>query len=170
MRASKKIETSIETELENARIGYQVAIGLVTDLNSAIWSIFNAMLVAHSIVVAGLTLILTSQFSSSAFRTILSMVGLILCLVWFVTVKRHRDYRAYYLMTAREIEEQYFGRIVTTLSRGGEFANGKPTTLKIGGKKYVTRLSFWSRLANAESASNLIIIIFAVIYVGLFFV
>src|SRR5574341_1647444 len=121
--AKAKKETNIpssDVELENARVGYQLALTMVTELMNVIWSIFNTMLVANSIVVAGISLILSSKPSDVMFfKIILSTIGLVICLMWFFIVKRHRDYLAYYMMSARELEEKYLSNGINFLSRGG---------------------------------------------------
>ena len=118
-------------ELENARWGYQVAISNANIFAEQFWSIFNAMLVANSIVSAGISFARSTQ-STNLFSIFLSITGFVLCFVWFLLSKRHQEFAAYYVLSAREIEEQYFTKSVMTLSRGANFADGKSTTLKLG--------------------------------------
>jgi hypothetical protein len=57
-----------KSELENAKVGYQAAVNLITGVISVIWSIFNAMLVANSIVVAGISLVLGNQTANHNYK------------------------------------------------------------------------------------------------------
>jgi len=156
-------------ELENARWGYQVAISCATLYAETIWSIFNAMLVANSIVVAGISFVGATQ-SLNLFIIFLQLIGLVLCFVWFLLIKRHREFTAYYVLSAREIEERYFLKSVKTLSRGGDFADGKSVILDIGQSKIKRQMSIWARLTRGEAASYIVILVFALIYISTFFI
>ena len=154
-------------ELENARWGYQAALSNSNSYSSIFWSIFNAMLVANSIVIAGIS------FASAPYPELaglLSGVGLIVCYIWFLLSKRHQEYVIYYLLAAREIEEQYFSKSVKTISRGGDFADGRQITLEIGRSTSKRRLGFWARRTDGEKAPYIIMGLFAIIYLGAFLV
>ncbi len=124
------------------------------------------MLVANSVVVAGLSFVLINQGSSFYLKIFLAIIGLIICLSWFLIAKRHRDYLAYYILSARELEEKFLGNNVTTLSRGGIYSNGKSVKLTINDAEINLRMSFWSRIVKGEIASYAIILVFVAIYVG----
>ena len=98
---SKKVHPD---DLENARWGYQVAISSSTLFAQQFWSIFNAMLVANSIVIAGISYVKSTQ-SLNPFSKYVSIIGLVLCLIWFLLSKRHQEFTAYYVLSARELEE-----------------------------------------------------------------
>ncbi len=156
-------------EIENARLGYQVASDLASFYGGAIWSMFNAMLVANSIVVAGTTFVLSSNSPLLLLKIILPIIGLLLCFTWFLLVKRAHEYSAYYTLSAREIEEHYLSDTVQTLSRGGAFGSGKTVTFKLGGTEEKRQMSLWARLIRNEVVSYLIILMFVAVYVGIFF-
>ena len=156
-------------ELENARWGYQIATSSAILFAEQFWSIFNAMLVANSIVSAGISFVKSSE-SLNPFSLYLSIIGLVLCFVWFLLSRRHQEFAAYYILSAREIEERYFSNSVKTLSRGGDFGDGKSITLQLGQSETKRKLSFWARLENKVAASYLVILIFALIYIGAFFI
>ena len=156
-------------EIEDARLGYQAASDLATFYGGAIWSMFNAMLVANSIVVAGATFVLSGSSSLLLLKNLLPIIGLLLCFTWFLLVKRAHEYSAYYILSAREIEERYLSDAVKTLARGGVFGSGKVVTFKLGGTEVTRRMSFWARLIRNEIVSYLIILIFVAVYIGIFF-
>jgi amino acid permease len=171
MKDSKKgPRLSYAAQLENARVGYQAAMSTAIAVDQVIWSIFNTMIVANSIVVAGIGLVITNQPSSSLYKILLSIIGVILCFVWFFMAKRHRDYFDYLILSAREIEEKYFSQSVVTVSRSSFYSKGQAVVLRIGEEQTIRRMSFWSRLMKGEVAAYTIIIVFVVIYVSIIFI
>ena len=152
-------------ELENARWGYQAAISVVISHQDTFWSIFNAMLVANSIVIAGI-----GFAGLGPFKILLPMIGGILCILWLLVSKRHREYVTYYLFSAREIEERYFLDSVKTFSRGGDFASGEPVTLEFGGTKSKRQMDIFSRRIKGETVSYTVILVFELIYLGALFI
>ena len=92
MKSSSK---KLIPDVENARLGYQVASELAAFYGGAIWSMFNAMIVANSIVVAGATFVFTGQNSLALLKMLLPIVGLLLCITWFLLVKRAHEYSSY---------------------------------------------------------------------------
>ncbi|MFU8766844.1 MAG: hypothetical protein ACNA7I_04150 [Candidatus Methanoperedens sp.] len=75
-------------EEENARVGYQVAVDLLIAEEEGIWSRFNVMLVANSIIIAIIGLAPTNQPTPPIFDSYLPFVGLVLCIWWFVLINR----------------------------------------------------------------------------------
>lgn len=155
-------------ELENARVGYQAALNHVEFYGGKIWAIFNAMLVANSIVIAGIIVIL-NQPELNTLRIILPLIGLLLCASWFVMAKRSHSFSIYYMLSAREIEESYFSKRIMTFSRGGQFSDGKSVSIKIGGQYINYQMNIYSRFIKNELFSYLIIFTFVVLYSFLFF-
>jgi len=167
--AQPSIRDTDAIRTENARIGYQAAVDLWTYEGEQVWNRSNVMLVANSIVVAVIGLVITSQRPVPVLTVVLPITGLILCAVWFLLMKRGFDYSVYYVLSARELKEQYLADPVKTVSRGGDFASGKVVTLEIGGASITRRMSIWSRLLRAERASYIVIIVFAVLYTATLF-
>jgi hypothetical protein len=149
---------------ENALIGYQMAIHLWTYQGEQWWARFNIMLVANSIIIASIGLAITSQHQPTAFTLLLPIVGLFLCAIWFILVRREVGYSDYYIMSARELEEKYLSDSVKTVSRGGLFAEGNPVTIEIGGKRKELRMGRLARVLRAKTAANWVIVIMTVLY------
>jgi len=82
-------------------------------------------------------------------------------------MKRGFDYQVYYLLSAKELEEQYLAGTVTTLSRGAAFASGKAISLKTNDGLITRRMSFWSRRLTGQSVSYLVITLFVIVYIVL---
>ena len=150
---------------ENARVGYQAAVDLWTYEGEQSWARFNVMMVANSIVIAVIGVALTSQSPLPVLTVVLPIVGLVLCAVWFLIMKRSFDYQTYYVLSARELEEHYLADPVKTVSRGGSFADGKPVSVEINGNLRTLRMSRWSRIVRAQWASYIVVGVFVVVYI-----
>ena len=152
----------VET-LENARVGYQVAADLQTSEQETLWSKFNTLVLANSIILASIGLCMTASRTSRdliLFSIMLSFVGMVLCFLWFSIMKRGFEYHNYWLFSARELEEQYLSHPVQTFSRGEKFADGKEIKIGIGGITRPLQMSRWSQTRVKRASS---------IFVGLFF-
>lgn len=151
-------------QLENARAAYQVAIEMWGQLGQEVWAKYNVMLVANSIVIAVVGLAFTSTRPLPSLIAYLPIVGIILCLLWFIMTKRSYDYQVYYLLSARELEEQYLASTVKTLSRGATFASGQTVSIDLANQAVNRRMSFWSRILSGQSASYITILLFVILY------
>ena len=164
---NKDKDSVISNDVENARIGYQTAIELWAHSGDEVWARFNVMLVANSIIIAIIGFLLTADQIPIAIAIILPIVGIILCILWVIMMKRGFDYQLYYLLAARELEEMYLLEPIQTISRGGIYASGEEIYLTLDGKKSSFRMSFWSRFLRAHIASYLVVILFILVYISL---
>ena len=94
---------------EKAKFGYQMAVNMVGILGQEIYSRFNAMLTANSIIIAAYVLIFSENNNMPDFLKIfLPIFGIVLCFLWFVFIHhgifRQRQYRN----EAERLEEVYF--------------------------------------------------------------
>jgi len=151
--------------MENARVGYQVALNFVWYLGDLVWAKYNAMLVVNGIIIAAIGIGLTGQQPLPILAVGLPVVGLILCALWFQLVRRGVDHMSSYMAAARELEDEYLSNQVRVLSRGNDFGAGKEVTYQIGGKRSTIRMSVLGRLMRTGPASFLVIAVFAIVYV-----
>ena len=93
--------------MENARVGYQVASNLWIYEGGTLWSKFNALLVANSVVLSALGLSMSAASPLRVFSIGMPVVGIILCVMWFLLTERSFRFYKYWIWSAREIEEQY---------------------------------------------------------------
>jgi hypothetical protein len=156
---------------ENARVGYQATVSVWIAQTQLIWSRFNVMIVANSIILSavGLTMGDTHPLSASFTRP-LCLVGLVVSLAWLCTCRRACQLNNYLLSSVRELES-YLVDPVATISRGTEFSKGKEVTLTIDGERTKLRLSWLARtsLAKTESFSYFLIAMFMLFYILLLF-
>jgi hypothetical protein len=150
-------------DLENSRTAYEVASSYASMFAESFWSVFNAMIVANSIVVIGLGIV---YGKNSILKIFLNIIGIVLCILWFLLMQRHREMERYYILSAREIEQD-FGRI-QTLSRGATFSHGESVEIKIPNLP-PQRLSFLARLMRGKVYSYVIVLMFILFYVMFFF-
>ena len=164
----EKDNSNETTQIENARIGYQVTVNLLTYEGQLIWTRFNAMLVANSIVIAVIGYLITNN-SSSIILKYLPIPGIILCILWFLVNVRGFDYYKYWILSAREIEEQFLQNSIKTLSRGGELADCEEINFRINGKIKCHRISKLGKVFKVKTISSFVIIVFIILYVILLF-
>lgn len=157
-------------ELENARTGYQAAVNLWIYEGSQIWSKFTAMIYANTIVVATIGIITTSTRAADlgVFRVTLGILGLVLCMAWIFLTKRSFEYYNYWILSARELEENHLSDAVQTVSRGAVFADGKSVCFQT--KPPICHQAS-PRLPNVriQTISYLIIVVFIALYIVTFF-
>lgn len=150
---------------QNARVGYRAAVNLITYEGEGVWARFNVMLVANSIIMAVIGSALTSERVLPVLTVCLPIAGVLLCAWWFVLLKRGFDYRRYWILSARELEERYLANPVKTLSRGGVFADDdeEPVSFIIGGETRPYRMSRLGRIRFTKWYW-VIILMFAILY------
>jgi hypothetical protein len=155
-------------EMENVRIGYQVAVNLWWYLGDLVWAKYNAMLVVNGIVAAAIGIGLTSQQPAPILTIGLSVVGLVLCVLWFQLVELGFGLFVPYIAAARELEEKYLDR-VKVVSRGTEVVQGKSMNYEIekGGEPITlsVQLTDIARKAETQKTAKLVIAVFAAAYV-----
>lgn len=179
---------------ETALVGYQVAVDLWINEGQQEWAMFNGMLVGNSILIAAITLVITavlgqyldSKLSTATstlqslavfailfmglpqFSLFLSVLGLLLCGIWFAFERRTSQYSDYWVKCARELEERYLADTLNSISRGGTFAEGGTVTVEISGKPTEMRMSRWSRIIRGKAVPTWVTAVLAIIYVATF--
>ena len=149
--------------IEDVRSGYNAAINLWIYEGQTAWARFNVMLVAHSIILALLGFS-TTNANAPLTSLVLPVMGILLCLAWWLLMKRAFDYYFYWIWSARELEARFPSNVVKTVSRGGTFAAGKPVTLNFDDKDHVLQMSWFSRSITVKAISQFVILVFAVVY------
>ena len=160
-------EIIYEQELENARVGYQVAASLRTSRAEELWSQFNAFVTANSIILAAAVITIGSPAPTPVLSIGMPVVGLVLCALWSVLHVRGVAYVRYYLLSARELEEQFLSGSVRTLSRGGQLAEGEAIELLLDGQQRPRRMDFLGRVLRVRTVAYLVITVFAIMYVSI---
>ncbi|MEJ5330828.1 MAG: hypothetical protein WHT07_11825 [Desulfobaccales bacterium] len=63
------------------------------------------------------------------------IAGFIICIIWFLLIKRGMDYEKYWVYSARELEEKYFNNSIRVLSRGGSYLDGDEIIIELKDSK-----------------------------------
>lgn len=148
-----------EQKLENARIGYRVAVDLWIHQGQVTWQGFRGMLLANSLVLAG-----AAFFAGQRIGIAAPVLGIVLCAVWFVLVVRGFEVHEYRVKSAREIEEAYLAPTVQAISRGAKVHHGEEVTLILGGKEEKLRLSPVARSLRGKWQAAVVVIAFALFH------
>jgi len=157
--------------MENARVGYEATLNIWIAQTQLIWSRFNVVIVANSIILGAIGLtIVSGHLLSASLTRLLCLVGLVVSLAWLYTYRRACQLNSYLVSSARELEN-YLADPVTTVSRGTEFSKGNEVALAIDGESKKLRLTWLARtsLAKTESFYYLLIGLFLILYVVLLF-
>jgi hypothetical protein len=153
-------------ELENARAGYQAAVSLMAYEGNLVWARYGLMVLVHTIILTAIGLTSGAQQLTRTVTMIgLSLVGLMLCAVWWRVNDIGFHYFFYWLFAARELEERYLTP-VQTLSRGIPSKKNEATTFILFGKEYPSPAQKEDRF-RIKHASKAVIIIIGLLYVAL---
>lgn len=88
-----------------------------------------------------------------------------MCIFWFLLTERSFNYYRYWILSAREIEEQHLSDPVKTVSRGGTFAESRDgVKIKIADKEIPLKMGCWGRI-RVRRAAYLIISLFCVMHI-----
>lgn len=141
-----------------AQLGYQTGIQLISLVSEEIYSRFNAMLTANSIIFAltGLVLISNNEIKIQLL-IILSIIGLALCELWYLFNKHGIYWQRQFIKETIRIEKEYFNDIFILESLVDSEDSSTKQSKFINGKK----------IYSYELISNFVIDIFLLIYSGI---
>jgi len=165
--AADSPKTTLDTTtLEIAKLGYEAAIQLWMGETQNRMSEYNAMLVANSLILAavGFSYQITNFYPPVKY--FLPIVGLAICLVWYMSGKRAVEQAIFHIYFARELEGKYFSGVFKHLHNGHLFGRGQPIEFILEGKPRIRRMKFWGRLVKRQVFFNFIILIFAIMYIA----
>lgn len=152
--------------LEDARVGYQVASERAMRVEDHNYALSNTMLVANSVLAAAITYSASNAGLHIIGKYLLPAVGALLCVVWVLLTYRLNAFHIYYLLTAREIEEEYLAPAVVTLSRGGQLSGYMEVELLQGDDAVKLKLGKALGLVRLRRAGYYLATLFVLLYVG----
>jgi hypothetical protein len=164
-RTSTDIEAATR---EKALLGYEMAINLWIFQAEQGWARFNIMLFVNSIILGIIGLFITDSNPKSLWLLpLLAIVGLLLCVIWFLFMKRETEYAYYYIRSARELEEKYLSDTVKTVSRGRLLAEGHEVTIETSDEPTSqVRMSWLAQRLRARSAATVVVVVLVVLYIA----
>jgi len=139
---------------------------LATFEGNIVWQRYGSMLLIHTIILSAIGL--ASNASQSARGLIwvgLSLVGLVLCIPWWIVNDVGFRYFFAWMFSARELEERYLAPTQTVSIAFPVAGEGEPSAV-VGGKRLPLRITQSDR-RRVVAASKLIIVTFGVLYAAL---
>jgi|694.fasta_scaffold04205_26 hypothetical protein len=110
---------------DNARVGYDTAIKFTDKISRTIWSVYGGLLATNGFLVS-LAAFITSNVTFKVIPVkVLGVLGLILCITWFLITMRNFDYSRYYFAWAKKFETDAFGDTIEIVCGGATFAKGE---------------------------------------------
>lgn len=145
--------------------GYENVINSWIHTRQEAWSRFNIMLTTNSIIIGVIGFLLNDNYSSNKFRIILSVFGVLICILWLILTNRNDKFIEYNMYSALELEEKYLSEIVKYFSRGYKFSKGEEILFefKNGGKKI--KMGCISAKIPTPHISKITIILFMIFYI-----
>jgi hypothetical protein len=124
------------------------------------WSRFNAMVVCHGVLLAGMGALLTNQ-EFSLLVIALCSVGFLLSVVWWISVTLCHDALDYWFATAVEIEHAFEDR-VRTLREAQMFRRGEIIQRPLAKRRL--RRTWITRYLTTRRLSYFTVLVFASVY------
>jgi len=164
-QAEKILSPPTDVDLQKAMLGYETAIQLWEVESENHHSEYNSMLVANSVILAAIGFSYqTTNFYPPA-KYFLPIVGIVMCVSWYMLGKRAIEQAIFWIYCAREIEGKFFHPIFKHLYNGHLFGRGRAIEFILEGNSRFRRMKFWGRYVKRQVFFNFVILIFAIIYI-----
>lgn len=140
-------------QIENARVGYQVAISLWTLWGQALWHQFHALMTVNSIVLAAAILAISRPEYIPVVSIGMPVIGLLLCALWLPLLARGFGNAHYWALSARELEKRFLNNAVSNVWRGRDFTRGEEVKFVFdekGEKQKSLQMSWLGRIMRTE--------------------
>jgi hypothetical protein len=162
----KNVTAPTAEVLQIAMLGYDKAIQLWEVETASRHSEYNTMLVANSLILAAIGFSYQTTSFYPPVKYFLPIVGLVICLVWYMSGKRAVEQAVFYIYCARELEGKFFNSVFQHLYKGHLFGKGEAVEFLLEGKQRYRRMKLWGRLVRRQVFFNFIILIFAIMYIS----
>lgn len=164
--AADPTKTTLDaTTLEIAKLGYESAIQLWAAENEGRHEEYNAMLVANSLILAAIGFSYQTTSFYPPVKYLLPIIGIVICLAWYMSGKRAIEKAIFWIYCARELEGKFFKSVFQHLFRGHLFGKGKAIDFLLEGQIKSRQMKFWGRHVKGQVFSNLIILLFSIMYI-----
>jgi hypothetical protein len=154
-----------DERLANSRVGYTVAVNLLTHEEQQMWARSNAMLVANSIIIASIGVSLSSDaipnITKHLFLFVMAGFGIILCYLWRCLAARTREKSRCWVQSADQLERP-MRPTVKTLRYGDELVTHYRT--KIGDNPEI-KLKGNGKRHEIKAVPGIMSIAFIVLYI-----
>ena len=151
------------TSDDKIRTGYQAAIALIAYEGQVIWRAFATLLSANTAftAIAGASLKLFPSLTYAS--RILAALGLLICVAWFLVLRRQFCYYRYWFAWARHFEKNGLGPEVRITTIGKTYGEGG-TIDEDSSLPSLPQFGWTARVFRVEWLMTLIIVVFIVLY------
>jgi hypothetical protein len=150
-------------------LGYEQALQLKIYEGQLVWSRSESMLVVNTILLGAISIFLSYPNPNELVLIILSIFGFFLCLIWLEASIRGFAFNKFWTYCARELEES--SKDVKLLTKGNNFKNNRTIEFNFKdreGLPFQYRRPYLGRLFPTDTGLYFLIVIFTLMYVGLF--
>jgi len=145
------------------KVGYEAALQRIDAESNIIWGTFNAMVTAHSFIVAAAFVALTVGKPLYAACVALALLGELICMAWFGMISRQYAYYNYWFAWARALEKDALAPEVEMVAKGEGYGRGD--TVSFYSEEPVQMP--WYALARIGWLAKFVIILFGLAYLAL---
>jgi hypothetical protein len=145
---------------------YEFAAKLWANANQTFWSMYSAMIVANSILLAAVGWLfqaddktLDKDFLSILSFYVIPILGIVLCFFWLIMTIRTAEFRKYYALATREMEEKLqsgYGLhdVYKIFTEVGLLFKGESIKFEIRGEKepIIVKMPYIARLRDTVSS------------------
>ena len=145
---------------DDYKIGYSSAIAFANYEGQLIWRVFSNMLAVNTFLTGFNIAIINQYHELKWFIVVTSLLGLVLCLIWYILMSRMFSYYAYWFAWAREYEKKLYPPDFQFINNGRDFGDGN--SVKVGNKEM--RMPGICRIVKNKKLIHFIIILISFIY------
>jgi hypothetical protein len=134
-----------------------------------VWSRSEFMLLANTILLATITIFLSANNPNGLVLIILSIFGFLLCTIWLEASIRSFAFGKFWTYCAREIEQS--GKNNSLLEKGNDFRENRTIEFNFkdkDGKRFQYYKPLLGRLFPTDKGLYFLILVFIILYIGLF--
>ena len=146
---------------EKNKIGYNAAIQMASSNGNMIWAAFGALIGANAVFVTLIGVVMKLYEDIDLLPILMSLLGIILCVIWFFTISRQFAYTEYWLIYARNLEKKTLAPQVDLLEKGKSYGEGKVIHLE---EQHIF-MPWFGRVFKVKQLASAVIYLFLVLYI-----
>ena len=112
------------TKDEKYKIGYSGAISMTSVESTIIWSAFRTLIGANALLVTFVGAAMKLYPDKLWLPIVMSLVGIVVCILWFLTLTRQFSYCNYWIAWAKYLEKKTLAPDVEMFEKGKSYGEG----------------------------------------------
>lgn len=146
---------------ERWKVGYSGAINMASVEGRVIWSAFQTFMGANAVLVTLAGAAMKIYQDKEWLPILMSLFGIGVCIVWFLTLSRQFSYWSYWIAWAKHLEKKTLAPDVEMFEKGKGYGEG--AVVKVAGQD--KRMSWFGRVFRVQWLMSAVIFMFIVLYV-----